>query len=243
MAEMMNLARAGNKYLADTEPWKIDAAHRDRVGHILHLSLQVCANLSILMEPFMPYTAATLCEMLGTEKKLWSDAGNTGLLQEGALLKPSGLLFSKIEDSTIEQQLEKLKNKKLQAGAPHSSEIPKTDPPSTEAQKSETSYDDFMKMDIRVAKVLEAERVPKTDKLLKLSIDTGIDTRTIVSGIAEHYTPEEMIGKQVIILANLAPRKIKGIESKGMILMASDSAGRMRVVSPIDEVDNGATVR
>ena len=244
MAEMMNLARAGNKYLADTEPWKIDEAHRSRVAHIMNLSLQVCANLSILMEPFLPFTASALRQMLGIERLTWQDAGKTNLLPTGNKIQAAQLLFSKIEDSTIAQQLEKLHQKKALATQKAANEE-KTmeDKPFTEAQKAETSYDDFMKMDLRIATVLEAVRVPKTEKLLQLTIDTGIDKRTIVSGIAEHYTPEEMVGKKIVVLANLAPRKIKGIESKGMILMASDSNGRMRMVSPVDDVDNGAIVK
>jgi methionyl-tRNA synthetase len=243
MAEMMNLARAGNKYLADTEPWKIDEAHRHRVEHILYMSLQVCANLSILMEPFLPFTAAALRGMLNINKKNWQDAGKTNLLPAGHKIQAASLLFSKIEDSKISEQLEKLHQKKANSQSPSAVEKMMEDKQGTEPQKEETSYDEFMKMDLRIATVLEAVRVPKTDKLLQLTIDTGIDQRTIVSGIAEHYSPEDMIGRKIVVLANLAPRKIKGIESKGMILMASDNQGRMRVVSPVDDVDNGALVK
>jgi methionyl-tRNA synthetase len=235
---MMNLARAGNKYLADTEPWKLIKTDERKVQTILNLSLQVCANLAILMEPFLPFTSSKLFSMLGVNKLNWGDAGKHDLLSTGHGIQSAELLFEKLDDSIIEIQLQKL-HLKSQSNA-KGVEVGQTE---TMPQKEETSFDDFSKMDIRIATVLEAERVPKTDKLLKLLIDTGIDQRTIVSGIAQYYTPEEMIGKKVTILANLAPRKIKGIESKGMILMAENSKGELSVVSPERDSDNGSTVK
>ena len=239
----MNLARLGNKYLTETEPWKLAKTDMGRVATILNISLQLCANLAIAFEPFLPFSSEKLIKMLNVEKIDWNQFGGGEILAEGHQLNPAELLFAKIEDDAIQAQIDKLNATKVAneakaaeaaaANAPVNAPLP---------QKEECTFDDFMKMDIRTATVLEAVKVPKTDKLLQLTIDTGIDTRTIVSGIAEHYTPEEMVGKQICILANLAPRKIKGIESKGMILMAKDENGKMKFVTPAEVVDNGATV-
>jgi methionyl-tRNA synthetase len=208
LASVMDVARAGNKYLADHEPWKTIKTDKDRTATILHVSLEVAATLAKILEPFLPHTAATLRKMLNLEKQSWiHDAGN--LLSAGHALGQVSLLFEKIEDDAISKQMEKLKA---------SAEMNQAEK-NTEGFKSPTSYDEFMKMDIRTGTILEAERVPKTDKLLKLFIDTGLDRRTVVSGIAADHTPESIIGKQVVLLANLEPRKIKGIESQGMILM------------------------
>ncbi len=244
LKEAMNLARLGNKYLTDTEPWKLAKIDMERVATILNVSLNICANLTIAFAPFLPFTCDRLSKMLGLGEKelIWSELGKDELLTVGSLLKEAELLFSKIEDATIEAQIEKLETTRRSNEATTSSEKESTEVKLIAPQKEECSFDDFAKMDIRTATVLAAERVPKTDKLLKLSIDTGIDKRTIVSGIAEYYTPEEMVGKQICILANLAPRNIRGIESKGMILMAKEENGKMRVVTPEESVINGASI-
>ena len=239
LKEAMNLARLGNKYLTETEPWKLAKTDMERVATILNISLQLCANLAIAFEPFLPFSSAKLVNILNIEKISWNDFGCGDILKEGHQLNPAQLLFAKIEDETIDAQIKKLNDTKAANEAKAAEAAGK---PAPLAQKEECTFDDFMKMDIRTATVLEAVKVPKTDKLLQLTIDTGIDTRTIVSGIAEHYTPEEMVGKQICILANLAPRKIKGIESKGMILMAKDESGKMKFVTPAEVVDNGACV-
>lgn len=239
LKEAMNLARLGNKYLTDTEPWKVAKTDMERVATILNISLQICASLSIAFEPFMPHSTLKLSRMLNIEQLKWNKLGSDAILSVGHQLNEAKLLFDKIEDDVIAAQIAKLEatkaaNEKSATGRSFSPEI--------EPQKGECTIDDFMKMDIRTATVLEAERVPKTDKLLKLTIDTGLDVRTIVSGIAEYYTPEIMIGKQICILANLAPIKIKGIESKGMILMAKEKNGKMRIVSPEELVANGSVI-
>lgn len=238
LKEAMDIARAGNKYLADTEPWKIAKTDLGRVATILNVSLQICASLSIAFEPFLPFTTEKLRQMLNMDKKPWDVLGSSEILEEGHSLNQPQLLFSKIEDETIAFQLEKLDRIKKENEAKKANE----QKPAYAPLKEECTFDDFMKMDIRTATVLEAERVPKTDKLLKLLIDTGIDKRVIVSGIAECYSPEEMVGKQICILANLAPRKIRGIESKGMILMSREENGKMKIVSPEERMDNGASI-
>ncbi len=230
---MMELARVGNKYLADTEPWKLIKTDESRVKTILNISLQISASLAILAEPFMPYTAAKLSEMLGLEKLSWKDAGKDNLVISGHQLKTGGLLFDKIEDATIEAQVKKLQDTKI------ANELASK---TVASEKPAVQFDDFTQMDIRIATIIEAEKVAKTKKLLKLKLDTGIDTRTVVSGIAEYYEPEKIIGQQVCLLANLAPREIKGIESKGMILMAEDKDGKLSFVSPVNKITNGGTV-
>jgi methionyl-tRNA synthetase len=238
LREAMNLARLGNKYLADTEPWKLSKTDMERVATILNTSLQICANLAIAFEPFLPHTTQKLSYMLNMKSRNWEDLGSDSILLPGHKINDARLLFEKIEDEAIDHQLAK-----LEALKPKVEETPEE---SSKAEitpiKDECTYDEFMKMDIRTATVLEAERVPKTDKLLKLLIDTGVDQRTIVSGIAEYYTPEEILGKQICILANLAPRKIKGIESKGMILMAKEENGKMRIVTPEEKLANGSCI-
>jgi len=230
----MDLARLGNKYLTDTEPWKVIKTDEERVKTILNVSLQITANLSIIMEPFIPFTAEKLRRFLNIEKLNWNLAGNDDLLKAGHQIAQAELLFDKIEDEEIEKQIQKLMDSKA------ANEIAniKVDP-----AKENITYDEFSKMDIRVGTILEAERVPKTDKLLKLKIDTGIDQRTVVSGIAVDHKPEDIIGKQVSILVNLEPRTIKGIESKGMILMAEDANGKLNFVIPGDKTSNGSGVK
>ena len=281
----MNLARLGNKYLTDTEPWKVAKNDLDRTASILNVSLQICAALGIVFEPFLPFSAEKLRRMLnvgviaGTDHRAgeegtcgvnifksgecaalhtigsvdapesfeglslsWNDLFSARILPAGHEIGQAQLLFEKIEDEMIAPQIERLEairkaREEAEAAAAAAEAAAKVEP-----QKEECSFEDFEKMDIRTATVLEAERVPKTDKLLKLTIDTGIDTRTIVSGIAEYYSPEEMVGKQICILANLAPRKIRGIESKGMILMARQGDGKMRFVTPAETLNNGAQI-
>ena len=232
-AAMMDLARVGNKYLAETEPWKLVKTDPGRVATILNLAIQVSANLAIVAEPFLPFTAAKLRSMLGTMALPWKQAGSPDLVPAGYALQDPVLLFEKIENDVIGRQLEKLETKRKAAEA---GKIPVT------PLKAEITIDDFSKLDIRVGKVIHAEKMPKSDKLLKLTIDSGLDKRTILSGIARHYQPEDLIGKQVTFIANLAPRKMMGVESNGMILMAEDKDGSLRLIRPIDEVTPGSTV-
>jgi methionyl-tRNA synthetase len=231
---LMDVARLGNKYLADAEPWKIYKTDPDRVSTILYYSLQIAGALTSLCEPFLPFTSQKLCKMLTVSTQNWEDVGNIHPLSEGHLLGESFLLFDKIEDDAIQSQVDKLLATKK---ANDEKSLPVVE------AKPEVSYDDFTKMDIRVGTVLEAERVPKTQKLLKLKVDTGLDVRTLISGIAEFYSPESMIGKQVCILANLQPRNIKGVESKGMILMAEGTDGTLKLISPTEVSLNGATIK
>ncbi len=282
LKEAMNIARIGNKYLTDTEPWKVAKTDMDRTASILNVSLQICADLAIVFEPFLPFSAEKLRNILNVDIKAgadhragedgtcgenifkagesaalhtvpygaearaaegipvlsWDDLGSESILPEGHQISEAVLLFSKIEDSVVEAQVAKLEAAKAaNKAATREAEAHRAAP-----QKPECTFEDFEKMDIRTATVLEAERVPKTDKLLKLTIDTGIDKRTIVSGIAEYYTPEQMLGKQICILANLQPRKIRGIESKGMILMARQGDGKMRFITPAEVLANGAEI-
>jgi methionyl-tRNA synthetase len=234
LKEAMNLARLGNKYLADTEPWKVVKTDPERVKTIMNIALQITANLTIILEPFLPFSMEKLRGWLNTGKKQWSDAGQTDILLTGHMVNKPELLFDKIEDEAIDRQVAKLMASKKANEAASVITVPSKDP---------VSFDDFSKIDIRTATILEAEKVPRTTKLLKLKIDTGIDVRTIVSGIAEYYEPQAIIGKQISIVANLEPRKIKGIESKGMILMAEDKDGKLVLVSPSDKVSNGSMIK
>ena len=298
LKEAMNIARLGNKYLTDTEPWKVAKTDMDRTASILNVSLQICASLAIAFEPFLPFSAEKLRGILnvgilaGTDHRAgeegavsvniytasegaalhtgvaydgitlsWDDLGNASLLPAGHQLNPATLLFGKIEDEVVDAQIARLEAIRAEREAAAKAAASESQPPAPPTgglpdypsgsqsdllipspQKEECTFDDFEKMDIRTATVLEAERVPKTDKLLKLTIDTGIDQRVIVSGIAEQYSPEDMVGKQICILANLAPRKIRGIESKGMILMARQNDGKMRFVTPQETLCNGAEI-
>jgi methionyl-tRNA synthetase len=231
--ELMNLARLGNKYLTENEPWKTIKTDEARTATVLNISLQICANLALLSEPFLPFSAQKLREMLNQDKAFWYEAGNSELLEEGKQINPAQLLFEQIDDKQIEAQLEKLQQTKK------ANELASA---TVEPQKANIEYDDFAKMDIRVGTILAAEKVAKTKKLLKLTIDTGIDQRTIVSGIAEYYSPEEIIGKQVSVLVNLAPKALKGIESQGMILMAENLDGSLSFISPEKPIRNGGTI-
>lgn len=229
--EMMNLARLGNKYLTDAEPWKIFKTDPERVKTILNISLQICANLAIVSAPFLPFTSEKLSKMLNFDKLLWSFAGRNDLLNEGHGINKAELLFEKIEDEQIQHQIDKLLKTKEQNIA--GQYVP-------ESLKPEISFDDFQKMDIRTATILNAEKVAKTKKLLKLELDAGTDKRTVVSGIAEYFDPKEIIGKKVLLLANLQARQIKGIESHGMILMAERSDGSLCFASVPDMDENGS---
>ncbi|MBO5855652.1 MAG: methionine--tRNA ligase [Alistipes sp.] len=235
LKDAMAYSRIGNKYLADTEPWKVVKTDPERVKTILNIALQITANTAIAIEPFMPFSAEKILKMLAVDKFSWEQLGSMELVEAGHKIGEAELLFEKIEDDVIQKQLDKLEaSRQAKLAAEASQNI-------TE-QKPEVSFDDFQKMDIRVSTILEAEKVAKTKKLLKLTIDTGIDKRTIVSGIAEYYTPEELVGRQVLVLANLAPRAIKGIESRGMILMAEDALGRLVLVQPEDKTMSGAMI-
>ncbi len=232
--EFMNLARLGNKYLTDNEPWKKIKTDEPRVKTIMNISLQICANLSILSGPFLPFTSQKLKEMLNLPDLKWKDAGKTSLLITNHQLNKPSLLFEKIEDEAINTQIQKLLDTK-KINAEENIEI---NPP-----KKNIDYEDFSKLDIRIGTILEAEKVVKTQKLLKLTIDTGFDKRTVVSGIAENYKPEKIIGKKVSILVNLAPKIIQGIESNGMILMAKNLKGNHCFISPTEEFNEGSEVK
>ena len=236
LADMMNLARLGNKYLTENEPWKVYPKDPVRVATVLNISLQICAQLSIVAEPFLPFSTEKIRQMLNLPAMKWSDATSLNWLAAGHVLNTPSLLFDKIEDTAIEAQVQKLldtriANEALQAKAP------------VKPGKEVIQFEDFSKMDIRVGTILEAEKVAKTDKLLKLKIDTGLDQRTVVSGIAQYFKPEELIGRRVSILVNLAPRKLKGIESQGMILMAENPDGTLFFVTPGEGAVNGADVK
>lgn len=231
--EAMNLARIGNKYLADTEPWKLAKTDMERVGTILNIALQISANLSIAFEPFLPFSSAKLRGLLQLEAWSWENLGSLDLLATGSAIAPAELLFEKIEDAAIDAQMQRLANIKVENEKQAYQPAP---------VKEATTFDDFMKLDIRVGTVLECQKVPKADKLLQFKIQDGMGTRTIVSGIAKYYNPEDLVGKQVCFIANFPPRKLKGIESQGMILSAEDADGRLVVISPSDKVTNGVSV-
>ena len=235
LTQMMELARVGNKYLADTEPWKLIKEDKSRVETILNIALQISANLSILCEPFLPFTANKLREILSTEKKTWTDAGSVTLLPDEHQLNKASLLFEKIEDATVETQVNKLLETKKMNEQENTA-------PDLQALKDEIVFDDFVKMDLRVGEIKTAEKVEKSNKLLKFTVDMGLESRTILSGVAKHFTAEEMIGKKVTVMANLAPRKIMGIESQGMLLFAENSDGKLVAVNPGVDAENGATI-
>lgn len=234
LSEMMNLARLGNKYLADSEPWKIFSTNPERVQTILNLSLQICANIAVLAHPFLPFTSEKIKKILNFEFAGWGDAGSVDLLKENTKLVEAPLLFEKIEDDAVLAQVEKLNNTK---------ELNKMSETCITPVKQDISYEDFAKLDLRTGTILTAERVPKTDKLLKLTVDTGLDKRIVVSGIAANYDPEKIIGQKVVILVNLQPRMLRGIQSQGMILMAENSKGELCFVHQEKDFENGAVVK
>jgi len=232
--ELMNLARLGNKYLTETEPWKVFKTDPERVETILNISIQISAALAILCEPFLPFTAVKLSDLLCLKEGEWETAKNKNLVPAGVQLPKPDFLFSKIEDAEVETQVQKLLDTKKANEAAEKTAAP---------AKENIQFEDFAKMDIRVGTIIEAEKVAKTKKLLKLLVDTGIDQRTIVSGIAEYYKPEDIIGKQVSILVNLAPKNLRGIESQGMILMAEDADGKLNFVAPQDSTKPGSEIK
>jgi len=239
LGELMNVARLGNKYLADEEPWKLIKTDEERVKTQMYVALQIAAALSTLAEPFLPFTAAKLNKMLnvtssGVEMS-WKKVSETSdLIPAGHQIGQAELLFAKIEDEEIQKQIDKLEATKVANAA---------EAKTVEPQKEIAQFEDFAKIDLRVGTIIEAEKMPKANKLLVLKVDTGIDVRTIVSGIAEHFTPEEVIGKQVTVLANLAPRKLRGVESEGMLLLTETKEGKLVFVNPDTEgVYNGATI-
>ncbi|MGM9756286.1 MAG: methionine--tRNA ligase, partial [Parabacteroides sp.] len=232
--EAMNLARIGNKYLADTEPWKLAKTDMNRVATIMNIALQITANLAIVFEPFLPFSMEKLNKMLNVEPLGWERLGSTDLLPAGHQLGKAELLFEKIDDSVIEAQIQKLLDtKKANEEANYQAK----------PIRENITFDDFTKLDIRVGTVLECAKVPKADKLLQFRIDDGLEKRTIVSGIAQHYKPEELVGKQVCFIANLAPRKLKGIVSEGMILSAENWDGSLAVITPEKAVKPGSEVK
>ena len=230
---LMDLARLGNKYLAETEPWKLIKTTPERVGTIMNVSLQIAASLGVLSRPFLPFTYEKLNQMINMDHLNWTDAGKPSNLQGGTSIGEGRLLFEKVEDDVIEKQIQKLMNTKKDNSIEEQLIAP---------SKPMISYEDFSKMDLRVGQVLTAEPVLKSNKLLKFTVDTGIDKRTIVSGIAKHFTPEEMIGKKVMVLVNLAPRMIMGIESQGMLLFAENKEGSLKAVVPDAAASNGAGI-
>lgn len=236
-SEAMNLARLGNKYLAENEPWKLIKTDPARVETIMHIALQITANLSMLLEPFLPSTANKLRNYLGLELVNWDESGRTDLLKAGDVTQKPEILFPQIEETLVETEVELLKASH-QANNSITGDVKEIAP-----QKENATFDDFTKMDIRLGKIIAAEKVKKADKLLQLTVDTGIDTRTIVSGIAAHYSPEEVIGKTVSVLINLEPRKIRGVESQGMILMAENEKGELSFVVPEKEFGAGSEIR
>lgn len=246
--EVIDLSRKGNKYMQEKEPWIVAKQLAEKpevqksIDNCLHLCLQLTANLAILINPFLPTTAKKMCGMMKVVDRMldWENAGKIDLLKVGYSLRAPELLFRKIEDEEITKQIEKLKNNLVKSAVeqtPSTAENSKFD-----IQKSEINFDDFAKIDLKVGTIVAAEKVEKADKLLKLQVDLGFETRTIVSGIAMHFTPEEIVGKQVTVVTNLAPRKMRGIESNGMILMAEDKGGKLHFVNPDGVVDNGSGV-
>ncbi len=232
LAGLMNLARLGNRYLTEEEPWKVFKTDPERVQTVLNVCLQVCAGLAVLSTPFLPGTSEKLLNMLGMRNCAWNDGGRSDLLKAGHTIQKPELLFERIEDDAIQAQVDKLqetlKNNKAEETA--------------RPLKETIAFDDFSKLDLRIATILEAEKVPKTKKLLKLLVDTGVDVRTVVSGIADHFDCESLVGKKAVILANLAPRKIKGVESHGMLLMAENQDGTLTFIAPEQDFANGSTI-
>ena len=234
LKDAMNIARLGNKYLQETEPWKLAKTDMARVETILNVALQICANIAIAFEPFLPFMSAKLSKMLGLEKLDWNTLGASNILAAGAEIAPAELLFEKIEDDTIQAQIDRLEKTK---------EDNKINSWTPAPQQPDVDFDTFMKLDIRVGTVLECQKVPKADKLLQFLIDDGMEKRTIVSGIAKYYAPEDLVGKQVCFVSNFAPRKLKGVLSQGMILSAENADGSLVVCGPTGPVAPGAQVK
>ena len=238
-SELMNVARVGNKYLADAEPWKLIKSDPERTATIMYIALQIASALAVLSEPFLPFTSKKLKQSLGLDslpsQLNWAQIAEASTyLPQGHIIAQSPLLFRKIEDEEMELQRNKLAQTKMNNQSMEDTHNP---------QKELVNFDDFTKMDLRVGTIMSAEKMPKANKLLVLKVDVGVDQRTIVSGIAEHFSPEEIIGKQVCVLLNLAPRAIRGTESQGMILMAEDADGTLCFVSPEQSIKPGSTIR
>ena len=234
LKDAMNIARLGNKYLQETEPWKLAKTDMTRVETILNVALQICANIAVAFEPFLPFMSEKLVKMLGIEKLDWNTLGASDILAAGAEIAPAELLFEKIEDATIQAQIDRLEKTK---------EDNKINSWTPAPQQADVDFDTFMKLDIRVGTVLECQKVPKADKLLQFLIDDGLEKRTIVSGIAKYYAPEDLVGKQVCFVSNFAPRKLKGVLSQGMILSAENADGSLVVCGPTGPVAPGAQVK
>ena len=252
--EVINLARTGNQYMQKKEPWilakqldengQITIEAQQQINNCLHICLQICANLAILVNPFLPFTATKICYLLKVVPKIleWENAGKLHLLRVGYTLRPPELLFRKIEDTEVAYQIEKLQ-KALETSKQESAAIPEIAAEKTIAPlKPEIVFDDFAKIDLRVGTIVSAEKVEKADKLLKLEVDLGFETRTIVSGIAMHFNPADIVGKQVSVVVNLAPRKMRGIESNGMILMAEDASGKLHFINPESAIGTGSSI-
>jgi methionyl-tRNA synthetase len=236
-AEFINIARAGNKFLADTEPWKLVKTDEETVKQILFDALQICAKLSIAAQPFLPHTAKNLADMLNLENLQWTQLTDANIIGSNHQLGKPAILYKQVEDEEISKQLLRLEEiKKANQSQPL---VTKT----LSEVKPHISYEDFDKLDLRVGKVIAAVKVPKADKLLNLTVDLGFEQRTILSGIAEYYKPEELIGKLVTVVANLAPRKIRGIESQGMLLMAGNDFGKLYSVGPEQDIEPGSAVK
>jgi methionyl-tRNA synthetase len=248
--EVIDIARKGNQYMQKKEPWIVakqlaeNPQAQQLIDNSLHICLQLCANLAIFINPFLPYTAKKMCEMMKVVDKMleWQNAGSMQLLKVGYSLRAPQLLFRKIEDIEIAIQIEKLKAKAAAVQAATATDNTNVPTPSMPTLKPEIVFDDFAKIDLKIGTIIAAEKVPKADKLLQLQVDLGFETRTIVSGIALHFSPDAIIGKQVTVVCNLAPRKMRGIESNGMILMAEDAEGKLHFVNPLNTVNNGSSV-
>ena len=234
LREAMNIARLGNKYLQETEPWKVAKTDMARVATILNTALQICGSIAVAFEPFTPFMSEHLCKMLNLKELKWNMLGSRDIVPAGTELGKPELLFEKIEDAAVEAQINKLKEARRQNAINSWKPAP---------QAKDVDFDTFMKADLRVGTVLECERVPKADKLLRFLIDDGLEKRTIVSGIAKFYDPAELVGKQLCFIANLPPRKLKGVVSQGMILSAEDRDGRLVVIAPSGPVAPGAQVK
>jgi methionyl-tRNA synthetase len=230
---VMDFARLGNKYLADTEPWKTIKEDKERTGTILNIALNIASNLAIVAEPFLPFTSEKIFDMFNLKELTWKSAGEFALLKAGDQINPASLLFEKIEDEVVDVQVNKLLEAKKKNEMDNASIAP---------MKDIITYDDFAKLDMRVVTVLTAEPMPKSKKLLKLTVDTGLGKKTVLSGVAEFFKPEDLIGKQVCMLINLAPRKMMGIDSEGMILMAEDKDGSLRLLIPGASSASGSTI-
>jgi methionyl-tRNA synthetase len=235
---MMGIARAGDRYLSELEPWKLVKTDKDAAGHVLNLGLNVAAVLATVAEPFMPATSAKIFEMLGIDALKWTDLEGFEFVQSGGQLSEIAHLFSRVPDEVVAAQVAKLTKRKAEIEAAKAPAPEKELP----AFKDATSFDDFQKMDIRIGTILAVEKMEKSKKLLKLRIQDGKGERTILSGVAEHFQPEELVGKQCTFLANLPPRVMMGVPSEGMVLFAEDKAGKLHLLNPEGKVDNGSTV-